>query len=98
MFSDPTLANEFRLGFVRINNDDINVPPITAAQAGIDRPTNNLTDNIYKFTFVSSGFQFGPTPQANQYQAQNNYNFIDTLGWVKGKHSWRFGGESFRCS
>ena len=89
----PTLVNEFRLGFVRINNDDINVPPITAAQAGIDRPTNNLTDNIYKFTFVSSGFQFGPTPQANQYQAQNNYNFIDTLGWVKGKHSWRFGGE-----
>jgi hypothetical protein len=89
----PTLVNEFRLGFVRINNSDINVPPVTAADAGIDRPTNNLTDSIYKFTFVSSGFQFGPTPQANQYQAQNIYNFIDTLGWVKGKHSWRFGGE-----
>jgi len=87
------LVNEFRLGFVRINNSDINVPPVTAAQAGIDRPTNNLTDNIYKFTFVSSGFQFGPTPQANQYQAQNNLSFIDTLGWIKGKHSWRFGGE-----
>ncbi|HVI07900.1 MAG TPA: TonB-dependent receptor [Candidatus Binatia bacterium] len=90
---NPTLVNEFRLGFVRINNSDINVPPITASQAGIDRPTNNLTDNIYKFTFVSSGFQFGPTPQANQYQAQNNYNFIDTLGWTRGKHNWRFGGE-----
>ncbi len=89
----PTLVNEFRLGFVRINNGDINVPPVTADQVGIDRPTNNLTDNIYKFTFVSSGFQFGPTPQANQYQAQNNYNFVDTLGWVKGKHTWRFGGE-----
>jgi hypothetical protein len=90
---NPTLVNEFRVGYVRINNSDINVPPITASQAGIDRPTNNLTDNIYKFTFVSSGFQFGPTPQANQYQAQNNYNFIDTLGWTKGKHNWRFGGE-----
>ncbi len=89
----PTLVNDFRLGFVRINNSDINVPPITAAQAGIDRPTNNLTDNIYKFTFVSSGFQFGPTPQANQFQAQNNFNFVETLGWVKGKHNWRFGGE-----
>ncbi|MFZ0817746.1 MAG: TonB-dependent receptor [Candidatus Sulfotelmatobacter sp.] len=89
----PTLVNEFRLGFVRINNDDINVPPVTAADAGITRPTNNLTDSIYKFTFVSSGFQFGPTPQANQYQAQNNFNFIDTLGWVRGKHNWRFGGE-----
>jgi hypothetical protein len=89
----PTLVNDFRLGFVRINNSDINVPPVTAAQAGIDRPTNNLTDSIYKFTFVSSGFQFGPTPQANQYQAQNNFNFVETLGWVKGKHNWRFGGE-----
>jgi len=89
----PVLVNEFRLGFVRINNDDINVPPVTAAEAGIDRPTNNLTDSIYKFTFVSSDFQFGPTPQANQYQVQNNYTFMDTLGWVKGKHNWRFGGE-----
>jgi len=88
-----TLVNDFRVGFVRINNSDINVPPITASQAGITRPTNNLTDNIYKFTFVSSGFQFGPTPQANQYQAQNNFNFIETLGWVRGKHNWRFGGE-----
>ena len=89
----PTLVNEFRLGFIRINNSDINVPPVTAAQAGITRPTNNLTDSIYKFTFVSSGFQFGPTPQANQFQAQNNFNFIETLGWVRGKHNWRFGGE-----
>ena len=89
----PTLVNDFRLGFVRINNSDINVPPITASQAGIDRPTSNLTDSIYKFTFVSSGFQFGPTPQANQSQAQNNFNFIETLGWVRGKHNWRFGGE-----
>ena len=89
----PTLVNEFRLGFYRINNSDINVPPVTASQVGIDRPTNNLTDSVYKFTFVSSGFQFGPTPQANQYQVQNNFNFIDTLGWVRGKHNWRFGGE-----
>jgi hypothetical protein len=89
----PTLVNDFRVGFVRINNSDVNEPPITADQAGITRPTNNLTDNIYKFTFVSSGFQFGPTPQANQYQAQNNFNFVETLGWVRGKHNWRFGGE-----
>jgi hypothetical protein len=89
----PTLVNDFRLGFVRINNSDINVPPVTASQAGITRPTNNLTDSIYKFTFVSSNINFGPTPQANQYQAQNNFNFVETLGWVQGKHNWRFGGE-----
>jgi hypothetical protein len=89
----PKLVNDFRLGFVRIANSDINVPPITASQAGISRPTDNLTDNIYKFTFVSSGFQFGPTPQANQYQAQNNWNIVETLGRVGTRHVWRFGGE-----
>jgi len=87
------MVNNFRVGYVRINNSDINEPPVTAQDAGIDRPTNNLTDSIYKFTFVSSGFNFGPTPQANQYQAQNNFSFIETLGWVRGKHDWRFGGE-----
>lgn len=60
---------------------------------GINRPTNNLTSNMYKFTFNSSGFQFGPTPQADQYQTQNNYNFVDTVSWVHGAHVLRLGGE-----
>src|ERR1039457_7073093 len=89
----PKLVNDFRLGFVRIANSDISVPPITASQAGNSRLADNLTDNIYKFTFVSSGFQFGPTPQANQYQAQNNWNIVETLGRVGTRHVWRFGGE-----
>jgi hypothetical protein len=89
----PTLVNDFRFGFVRINNSAINVPPVTVSDVGIDRPTNNLTNNIYKFTFGSSGFQFGPTPQANTANTQNNLNFVETLSWVRGKHTLRFGGE-----
>src|ERR1700691_4438229 len=89
----PTMVSDFRVGFVRINNSDINVPPVTVDQVGINRPTDNLTDSIYKFTFVSSGFQFGPTPQANQYQAQNNFDIVETMSWVRTKHTWRFGGE-----
>ena len=89
----PTLVNDFRFGFVRINNSALNVPPVTVADVGIDRPTNNLTKNIYKFTFASSGFQFGPTPQADTAQTQNNLNFVETLSWVTGKHTIRVGGE-----
>ncbi len=89
----PTLVNEFRFGFIHINNSSLNSNPIDVAEAGIDRPTNNLTDAIYKFTFTSSGFQFGPTPQANQFQTQNNYTFLDTLSWVHGSHVIRVGGE-----
>jgi hypothetical protein len=89
----PTLVNEFRFGFNHINNSALNDDPITAEDVGIDRPTSNLTSSIYKFTFNSSGFQFGPTPQADQHQTQNNYTFVDTVSWVRGSHILRFGGE-----
>lgn len=92
------LVNDFRFGYVRINNSAINVNPVTANDVGIDRPTSNLTSSIYKFTFESSGFQFGPTPQANQYQIQNDYNFVDNLSWVKGAHTLTFGGTFVRVN
>ena len=91
-----TLVNDLRFGLVHINNTANNVNPVTAAYAGIDRPTSNLTSSIYKFTFLTSGFQFGPTPQANQAQTQNNYNFVDNLSWVKGQHTFTVGGQYTR--
>jgi hypothetical protein len=89
----PTLVNEFRFGFNHINNSAINVDPVTVGDLGIDRPTNNLTNSIYKFTFISSGFQIGPTPQANTSNLQNNYTFLDTVSWIHGSHIIRLGGE-----
>ncbi len=94
----PRLVNDFRFGLVHINNSAINVNPVTVADAGIDRPTDNLTSSIYKFTFLTSGFQFGPTPQANQSQNQNNYNFVENLSWVRGAHTFTFGGQYTRVS
>ncbi len=91
-----TIVNDFRFGLVRINDSLLNIPPVTAADLGIDRPSNNISSSIYKFTFNSSGFQIGPTPPANQYQIQDNYNFVDTVSWIKGPHDFRFGGEATR--
>ena len=94
----PTLVNDFRFGFIHINNSAINVPPVTVGDLGINRPTNNLTQNIYKFSFLSSGPSLGPTPQANQFQDQNNYDFVETLSWTRGAHSVRLGGELMRVN
>ncbi|MBZ5684162.1 MAG: TonB-dependent receptor [Acidobacteriia bacterium] len=90
---NSTLVNDLRFGVVHINNSGINVNPVTASDVGIDRPTSNLTSAIYKFTLLTSGFQFGPTPPANQYQTQNSYNFVDNLSWVKGAHTFTVGGQ-----
>ena len=92
------VVNDFRFGLVHINNSGINVNPVTAEDVGIDRPTSNLTHSIYKFTLLTSGFQFGPTPPANQYQTQNNYNFVENLSWVKGAHTLTFGGQYVRVN
>ncbi len=92
----PTLVNDFRFGLVHINNTANNVNPVTVGDAGITRPTDNLTSSIYKFTLLTSGFQFGPTPQANQAQDQNNYNFVDNLSWVHGQHTFTVGGQYTR--
>src|SRR5262249_38676453 len=94
----PTLVNDFRFGFVHINYSLLYQPPVTADDLGIVRPTNSVTSSIYKFTLFSSGFQLGPTPPSNQFQTQNNYNFVDTVSWVKGAHVLRFGGEYTRVN
>jgi hypothetical protein len=94
----PTLVNEFRFGFVHINDVLSNVPPVTTSDLGIDRPTNSVTNSIYKFIFESSGFEIGPAPFGNQSQNQNNDNFVDTVSWVKGQHVFRFGGEFTRVN
>jgi hypothetical protein len=89
----PTLVNELRFGFVHINYELNNIPPVTVSDLGIDRPTNNVTDSIYKLVFASSGFEIGPAPFANQHQTQNNPSVVDTISWVRGSHVLRFGGE-----
>lgn len=94
----PTLVNEFRFGFVHIHDDLDNVPPVTAGDLNIDRPTNKVTSSIYKFVLASSGFEVGPAPFADQHQTQNNYNVVDTVSWVKNKHVFRFGGEVTRVN
>ena len=94
----PALVNDFRFGYVRINNSLDNINPVTAADLGIDRPTNNITDSIYKYTLNSSGFQIGPSPFADQHQTQNNYNFVDNFSWVHGAHVLSWGGEFTRVN
>jgi len=94
----PTLVNELRFGFVHINDQLNNVDPVTTSDIGILRPTTSVTKSIYKFVFASSGFEIGPAPFGNQHQAQNNYNFVDTVSWVKGAHLFRFGGEFTRVN
>lgn len=92
------LINEARFGYVRIRNNAVNTPIVTADDLGINRPNNNVDELSYKFTFNSLGINVGPTPGANQFQTQNNFTALDTASWTLHHHTLRFGGEYDRVN
>jgi len=86
----PRVVNEFRFGFLDLRSQTSNQDPVTASQLGIVRPSNNVTNEIYRFDVLGLGI--GPNDSANMSQAQHNYTWEDTISYSLGKHFLRFGG------
>jgi Carboxypeptidase regulatory-like domain/TonB dependent receptor len=78
-----SVNNEFRFGFNRYSQE---FPVGSATFPGLNVFPNI---NIYEF----NGIQLGPDGNAPQETIQNLYQFIDNVSWVKGKHTFKFGGE-----
>jgi hypothetical protein len=80
----PNLANEFRVGF---NRFDENIPAGNFSFPGLDAfPNITLHD-------LGNGLNIGPDPNAPQFTIQNFYQFVDNLSIVKGKHTLKVGAE-----
>ncbi len=90
------LINEFRFGATVISYHFGNVPIVTAQQLGINRPTSNGTPDIYRFALAN--FQIGPYPTQLQSSLGDSLSYEDTLSYVRGKHTFRFGGEIDRTT
>jgi Carboxypeptidase regulatory-like domain/TonB dependent receptor len=86
----PRVVNEFRFGFLDLRSLTSNQDPVTASQLGIIRPSNNVTNEIYRFDVLGVGI--GPNDSANMSQAQHNYTWEDTISYSLGKHFLRVGG------
>ncbi|MGA8273598.1 MAG: carboxypeptidase-like regulatory domain-containing protein [Candidatus Sulfotelmatobacter sp.] len=101
LFSN-NLINEFRFGVNIISDKLNNQPPVTNTQVGINLPSATGVNgqagdpNIYKFQFAT--FAFGAYPTQLQSALSDNYTYVDTLSWTKGKHQLRFGGEFDRVA
>ena len=77
------LINESRLAYRRFSQ------PITIPSglsfSGLDQfPNIGLKD---------LGLDIGPNPNAPQTYVENNYQVVNTLTWLKGNHSFKFGGD-----
>ena len=80
----PFLSNEFRLGYNRFFTQLV-VP-------AINFPGLAQFPNLY-FYDLSTTTYLGPDASAPQSVIQNLYQAIDSLTWVKGKHTLDFGVE-----
>jgi hypothetical protein len=93
----PTVANEFRAGFMRNRNDTRAVPYFTNEQFGIISPLAGIRPDLATFDIrgdrdVGDRIRFGTLP-GDTLDVQNSFTYGDTLSWVRSKHSLKFGGE-----
>jgi hypothetical protein len=77
----PNLLNELRLAYSRFDNSD--------QTPNVQYPGLSQFPNI--MIWDDLGVQIGPDPNAPQTYAQNSYQLIDNVSWVKGKHDVKFG-------
>ena len=81
----PSLVNELRLGYNRLNQ---NFPVPNTQFPGLD-----AFPNIAVYELNS---EYGPDPNAPQYTIQNTYELTDNVTWTHGAHSFKFGFDGWK--
>ncbi len=94
---NPSLINEARVGFVRTTygytppGNDTNI----CVQLGIVNCNTPLLGGIALIGAYNSQIEY--TGDYGTYLIpQTGYNANDSLTWIKGKHTWKFGGNVIR--
>lgn len=78
------VTNEMRLSYRR-HVQDFRVPDFVFP--GLDQFPNIDLDDIF------GGGSIGPNPNAPQSTIENNYQVVDNVSWLRGTHSFKFGGD-----
>jgi Carboxypeptidase regulatory-like domain/TonB-dependent Receptor Plug Domain len=85
----PNLLNELRFGYNQFPQPGTDTQRIDPRSVGIE-PMNNVPGlpGILVTGFIGYGYT------GNDFKdEQNNFQFFDTLSWVRGTHSLKFGAE-----
>jgi hypothetical protein len=88
------LVNEARAGFNRIHIVFAGENQLNAATYGIDSGVNSAI-GLPQIS-VSGAFSFGGISGFPQGRGDDNITLSDTISWVKGPHSFKFGAEAHR--
>ena len=85
---NPNLINQFDFGYHRIIVPSIQVEPFTFSDIGVVAPSNA---NPYPQINIQGAYTLGGNGQGIDIN-QNHFNFQDSLTYVRGSHTLRFGG------
>jgi outer membrane receptor protein involved in Fe transport len=87
------LVNEVRLGFNRIHISFTPNALLNPASFGINNGVNEAI-GLPQFSITGSTLNFGgPAPGFPQGRSDTTYVLSDTLSYLRGRHSFKFGGE-----
>ena len=88
----PTLINQFTFGFLNTPSNQLQSDTIDPQTLGINMPqyvpTGAVTVDVADSFTLGSGF-------TTRFLSRN-YQFKDTMSWIRGKHSFKFGYEMLR--
>jgi hypothetical protein len=87
-----TLFNDARFGFSRITTMSVPEEPFTSAQVGIVSPLASLFPGMPTIS-VSNFFDVGASPFSDNDAKVDTWTVGDTVTWIRGKHTLKFGGE-----
>jgi len=93
----PTLANTVRIGFNRIHLTFTPNGLLDPAAYGITLPAGSPAASGLPFFNVAGTLGFGGPTGEPQGRGDTTAVLNDTLSWLKGRHSFAFGGEIRRA-
>lgn len=85
-----SLVNEFRAGLNRVRIDFNPAYGVQPGDFGISSPSPVFPDFV-----VSGGMSFGGITGFPQGRGDTTFQYSDTLAWIRGRHTFKF-GEEFR--
>jgi hypothetical protein len=89
---NPTLVNEVRAGYMRVNWTTLRNDPIGASDVGMLAPIPNRFPRI---AIAMAGLDIGSASYISKL-IENQFTISDTVSKVAGQHSLRFGGTFVR--
>ena len=92
----PTVVNEFRVGYNRINSHrlQLNFDQNVSAQLGFPGvPFTPINGGLPSITFSDGTVGVGSSTFLPSVEKQNSFVFTDNLTWIRGRHSVKVGSE-----